>query len=60
MDSHLRLKITNILFRVFQLNKRMSLENLISQKSFNYFMLMQIMILINALGTRGKSEKNKK
>ena len=60
MDSHLRLKITNILFRVFQLNGRMTLENLISQKPFNYFMLMQIMILINALGTRGKSEKNKK
>ena len=60
VDSHLRLKITNILFRVFQLNGRMTLENLISQKPFNYFMLMQIMILINALGTRGKSEKNKK
>ena len=60
MDSHLRLKITNILFRVFQLNGRMTLENLISQKPFNYFMLMQIMILINALGTRGKSERNKK
>ena len=60
MDSHFRLKITTILFRVFQLNERMRKENMISQKPFNYFILVQVMILINALGTRGKSERNKK